>query len=79
MVILSDGLDRGDPAFLSAEMARLHRAAHRTIWVNPLKASVGYEPLARGMAAALPYVDQFIEGHSAASLDALVDVIAASE
>ncbi len=54
VVILSDGLDRGDPAFLSGEMARLHRAAHRTIWVNPLKASVGYEPLARGMAAALP-------------------------
>jgi uncharacterized protein with von Willebrand factor type A (vWA) domain len=79
VVILSDGLDRGDPALLAGEMARLHRAAHRTIWVNPLKASVGYEPLARGMAAALPHVDQFVEGHSAASLDALVGVIAASE
>jgi uncharacterized protein len=79
VVILSDGLDRGDPTVLSGEMARLHRAAHQTIWVNPLKASAGYEPLARGMAAALPHVDQFIEGHSAASLDALVSVIAASE
>jgi uncharacterized protein with von Willebrand factor type A (vWA) domain len=79
VVILSDGLDRGDPARLAGEMARLHRAAHQTIWVNPLKASEGYEPLARGMAAALPHVDQFVEGHSAASLDALVNVIAASE
>jgi uncharacterized protein with von Willebrand factor type A (vWA) domain len=79
VVILSDGLDRGDPTLLAGEMARLHRAAYQTIWVNPLKASEGYEPLARGMAAALPHVDQFIEGHSAASLEALVSVIAASE
>jgi uncharacterized protein with von Willebrand factor type A (vWA) domain len=76
VVILSDGLDRGDPAVLAGEMARLHRVAHQTIWVNPLKASVGYEPLARGMAAALPYIDQFVEGHSAASLEALVGVMA---
>jgi uncharacterized protein with von Willebrand factor type A (vWA) domain len=76
VVILSDGLDRGDPGVLAAEMARLHRAAYQTIWVNPLKASAGYEPLARGMAAALPHVDQFVEGHSAASLDALVGVMA---
>jgi uncharacterized protein len=76
VVIMSDGWDRGDPVRLAREMGRLQRAAHHTIWVNPLKASEGYEPLARGMAAALPYVDKFIEGHSAASLDALVDVIA---
>jgi uncharacterized protein with von Willebrand factor type A (vWA) domain len=76
VVILSDGWDRGDPDRLAREMERLQRAAHQTIWVNPLKASDGYEPLARGMAAALPYVDQFVEGHSAASLDALVSVIA---
>jgi uncharacterized protein len=77
VVILSDGLDRGDPTLLAGEMARLHRAAHQTIWVNPLKASEGYEPLARGMAAALPHVDKFVEGHTAASLDALVSVITA--
>lgn len=76
VVILSDGLDRGDPAVMAGEMARLHRVAHQMIWVNPLKASVGYEPLARGMAAALPYIDQFVEGHSAASLEALVGVMA---
>ena len=79
VVILSDGLDRGDPTLLAEEMGRLHRAAHQTIWVNPLKASSGYEPLARGMAAALPHIDQFVEGHSAASLDALVGVIAECE
>jgi uncharacterized protein len=76
VVILSDGLDRGDPLRLSGEMARLQRAARQTIWVNPLKATAGYEPLARGMVAALPYVDRFVEGHSAASLDALMGVIA---
>jgi uncharacterized protein len=76
VVILSDGLDRGDPDHLAGEMDRLHRAAYQTIWVNPLKASPGYEPLARGMAAAIPYIDQFVKGHSAASLDSLVSIIA---
>jgi len=76
VVILSDGWDRGDPAELSEQMARLHRVAHRVVWVNPLKASPGYEPLARGMAAALPYVDEFIEGHSLASLEELARVVA---
>jgi uncharacterized protein len=75
VVILSDGWDRGDPGRLAEEMTRLHRAAHRVVWVNPLKATPGYEPLARGMAAALPHVDQFVEGHSNASLEALVEVI----
>jgi uncharacterized protein len=76
VVVVSDGLDRGDPGLLAAEMQRLHRAAHRTIWVNPLKGSAGYEPLARGMAAALPSVDEFIEGHNAASLQELVALMA---
>jgi uncharacterized protein with von Willebrand factor type A (vWA) domain len=76
VVILSDGWDRGDPALLAGEMARLRRVAHRVVWVNPLKATAGYEPLARGMAAALPHVDRFVEGHSMASLEALVEVIA---
>lgn len=75
VVILSDGWDRGDPAELAEQMARLHRVAHRVVWVNPLKASPGYEPLARGMAAALPFVDEFVEGHSLASLEELGRVI----
>jgi uncharacterized protein with von Willebrand factor type A (vWA) domain len=75
VVVLSDGWDRGDPDELAIQMQRLHRVAHRVIWVNPLKASDGYAPLARGMAAALPHVDEFVEGHSLAALERLVDVI----
>ncbi|MCP5027520.1 MAG: VWA domain-containing protein [Actinomycetia bacterium] len=77
VVILSDGWDRGDPEMLGEQMARLHRVTHRLIWVNPLKASPGYAPLARGMAAAIPHVDEFIEGHSLDSLEQLARVIAA--
>jgi uncharacterized protein with von Willebrand factor type A (vWA) domain len=79
VVILSDGWDRGDPAELAEQMARLSRVAHRIVWVNPLKASPDYEPLARGMAAALPYVDDFVEGHSLASLEELAEIIRADE
>ncbi|MPY94538.1 MAG: VWA domain-containing protein [Acidimicrobiia bacterium] len=75
VVILSDGWDRGDPALLAEQMERLHRVAHRVVWVNPLKASEGYAPLAQGMAAALPFVDHFVEGHSLASLEQLAEVI----
>jgi len=76
VVILSDGWDRGDPDRLGAEMARLHRVAHRLVWVNPLKATPGFAPLAQGMAAALPYVDELVEGHSVAALETLVEVVA---
>ena len=75
VVILSDGWDRGEPEVMAEQMARLHRLAFRVVWVNPLKASPGYAPLARGMAAALPFVDQFIEGHSLESLEQLAEVI----
>lgn len=77
VVICSDGLERGDPELLGAEVARISRYAHRLVWVNPLKADERYEPLARGMAAALPHVDRFVTGHDLASLDALADVLAA--
>ena len=75
VVVLSDGWDRGEPEELAEQMARLHRVAYRLVWVNPLKASPGYAPLARGMAAALPHVDEFIEGHSLASLERLAEVV----
>jgi uncharacterized protein with von Willebrand factor type A (vWA) domain len=52
-------------------MARLARLSHRIVWVNPLKGSPRYEPLARGMAASLPFVDVFLPGHNLESLDAL--------
>ena len=64
------------PEELAAEMARLSRVAHRIIWVNPLKATPGYAPLARGMAAALPFVDEFMEGHSLRALEQLAEVMA---
>ena len=75
VVVLSDGWDRGDPARLAAEMARLSRTAHRLVWLNPLKADPRYEPLARGMAAALPHVDHFLSGHSVASLEELAELL----
>jgi uncharacterized protein with von Willebrand factor type A (vWA) domain len=77
VVVLSDGWDRGDPTVLAEQMARLHRLAHRVVWVNPLKASPGFAPSAQGMAAALPYVDELVEGHSFASLEALVGLVGA--
>jgi uncharacterized protein with von Willebrand factor type A (vWA) domain len=77
VVICSDGWDRGDPQVVATEMARLSRVARKVVWVNPMKASPGYEPLARGMAAALPYVDQFVEGHAVISLEDLARVISA--
>jgi uncharacterized protein len=76
VVILSDGLERGDPALLGRQMERLSRVAHRIVWVNPLKGSPEYEPLARGMAAALPHVDRFLAGHNLRSLEELVQVLA---
>jgi uncharacterized protein with von Willebrand factor type A (vWA) domain len=75
VVILSDGWDRGDPDELAAQMERLQRVTYRLIWVNPLKVTPGYAPLARGMAAALPYVDRFVEGHSVAAMEELTALI----
>jgi len=77
VVILSDGWDRGDPDVLGEQMQRLQRVAHKVIWVNPLKVTPGYAPLARGMAAALPHVDAFVEGHSIDAIEQLADEIAA--
>jgi uncharacterized protein with von Willebrand factor type A (vWA) domain len=71
VVILSDGWDRGEPEVLAAEMERLSRCAHRVVWLNPLKASPEYEPLTRGMTAALPHVDRFLAGNTLASLEEL--------
>jgi uncharacterized protein with von Willebrand factor type A (vWA) domain len=76
IVLLSDGWDRGEPEVMAEQMGRLQRVAHEIIWVNPLKASPGYEPLAQGMAAALPYVDRFIEGHCLDSLEVLATLLA---
>ena len=75
IVILSDGWERGDVALLGEQMARLRRLAHRIVWANPRKARPGYQPLARGMATALPHVDDFVAGNSIAALERLARVV----
>ncbi|KIE27890.1 von Willebrand factor A [Streptomyces sp. MUSC 125] len=75
VVLLSDGWERGDPELLGTQMRRLHTLAHQVIWANPRKARPGYAPLAAGMAAALPSVDAFVEGHSLAALERLASVV----
>jgi uncharacterized protein len=76
VVIFSDGWERGDPALLAEQMARLHRLAHRVVWVNPHRGKAGYEPVQQGVLAALPYVDDFLAGHSMATFADLTEVIA---
>ena len=71
VIVLSDGWDRGDVDVLAAEMVRLRRSCHRLIWLNPLLGAETYRPDARGMAAALPHVDDFLAAHSVAALDEL--------
>jgi uncharacterized protein with von Willebrand factor type A (vWA) domain len=75
VVVFSDGWERGDPALLGEQMARLARLAHLVVWVNPHKGKDGYAPLTGGMRAALPYVDEFVAGHSLAALEHLVEVM----
>lgn len=74
-VVCSDGLERSDPELLARQMQKLHRLVHKIVWVNPLAGDVRYEPLARGMAAALPHIDVFLPGHNLASLEHLVAVL----
>jgi len=79
IVIASDGWERGEAELVGQEMARLARAAYAVVWVNPLKGSPEYQPLAGGMRAALPYVDRFLPGHNLASLEGLGEVLAGIE
>lgn len=71
VLLISDGWDRGDPHLLAKEIARLQRNCHRLIWLNPLLGSPDYEPLTRGMVAALPYIDDFLPAHNLVNLEAL--------
>ena len=73
VLLISDGWDRGDPETLGREMRRLQRSCHRLIWLNPLLGSPGYQPLTRGMQAALPFVDDFLPVHNLASLEMLAE------
>lgn len=75
VVIVSDGWEIGDPAEVGVAMQRISRLAHHVIWVNPRSAATEFKPLAGGMAAALPYVDTFLSGHSLRALEELLDAI----
>jgi len=76
VVVCSDGWERGDCTLLAQQMRRLSRLAHRVVWMNPHRGKVGYEPVQAGMAAALPYVDDFVAGHSLATFATLIEVVA---
>lgn len=71
VLIISDGWDRGDIELLAHEMDRLHRSCHRLVWLNPLLGAPEYQPLVRGIQAALPHIDEFLPVHNLASLEQL--------
>lgn len=68
VILLSDGWDTGEPEILASELMRIKRRAGRVIWLNPLLGNPSYEPLTRGMAAALPLVDHFAAAHNLTAL-----------
>jgi uncharacterized protein with von Willebrand factor type A (vWA) domain len=76
VLVISDGWDRGDTELLRREMARLKRNCHRLIWLNPLLGAPDYEPLTRGIQAALPHIDDFLPVHNLASLEDLASRLA---
>jgi uncharacterized protein with von Willebrand factor type A (vWA) domain len=75
VVVVSDGWDRGDPALVATETARLRRNCHRLVWLNPLAGTPGYQPLAGGMRAAYPYIDDFLPAGTVASLERLGEIL----
>lgn len=75
VLIISDGWDRGDIDLLKRELHRLQLSCQRLIWLNPLLGSENYEPLTRGIQAALPYTDDFLPVHNLASLEQLGDLL----
>jgi uncharacterized protein len=76
VVVLSDGWETGDVEVLAEQTARLGRLAHRVVWANPRAGRAGFAPTAGGMAAALPHVDELVQGHSLAALEHLAAVVA---
>jgi uncharacterized protein len=75
VVIFSDGWERGDPTLLAEQMGSLRRLAHTVLWVNPHAGTEGYQPVQSGIAAALPFTDRLLAGHSLATLQELLDEI----
>ncbi|MEO8208034.1 MAG: VWA domain-containing protein [Chloroflexota bacterium] len=76
VIVVSDGWDRGDPRLVEVETARLRRNCHRLVWLNPLAGTPGYQPLAAGMRAAYPYIDDFLAAGTIASLERLGEILA---
>jgi len=76
VVVFSDGWERGDPTLLGTQLSRLRRLAHRLVWVNPHVGKAGYAPVQGGIVAALPYLDDLLAGHSLATLEELLEVVA---
>lgn len=76
VVVFSDGWERGGTELLAEQMRRLHGLAHRVVWVNPHVGKPGYQPVQQGIVAALPYVDHFVAGHSLATFEELIEVVA---
>lgn len=77
-IVLSDGLDQGEPEVLSEELDKIKMRTSKLVWLNPLKGMEGYEPLAKGMKAALPKVGQFGSAHSLESLMELENILASA-
>jgi uncharacterized protein with von Willebrand factor type A (vWA) domain len=75
VLVASDGWERGDAGLLGEQMGRLARLAHRVVWANPHHGQPGYAPMTAGMLAALPYVDDFVDGHSLGALQRLAAVL----
>lgn len=75
VLVASDGWERGDSTLLGEQMRRLARLAHRVVWANPHRGQPGYVPMTAGMLAALPFVDDFVDGHSLAALERLAAVL----
>ncbi len=75
VLIISDGWDQGEPELLAFEMERLQKSCYRLIWLNPLLGTPGYQPLTRGLVAAMPYIDDFLPVHNLNSLEQLVEVL----
>ena len=76
VVVFSDGWERGDASELGEQMQRLHRLAHRVVWVNPHRGKEGYEPVQQGIQAALPHCDDFVAGHSLRAFAEVLEVVA---
>ena len=76
VVVFSDGWEREGPEVLGEQMRRLAALAHRVVWANPHRGKAGYAPVQQGIVAALPHIDDFVAGHSLATFEELIEVVA---